>query len=98
MSNQEKINTVIKHLEDEFPNCEVADKYDSDYRAQLFRIDDGENISLLRIQKSFFEDHNVSQITMWLNNTSIAKQLAPETKVIVTIDTKGNSTITTQHK
>jgi len=89
MLDQEKIDIVIKHLEDEFPNCEVAVEDEFDYRAQLFRIDDGKNISLLRIQKAFFEDRNVLQITMWLNYTSIAKQLDPVTKTTVTVDAKG---------
>ena len=48
-----------------------------------------QNISLLRIQKAFFEDRNVLQITMWLNYTSIAKQLDPVTKTTVTVDAKG---------
>ncbi|MCP4990587.1 MAG: hypothetical protein GY928_32475 [Colwellia sp.] len=91
MSSKEKINTIINHLKDEFPYCKAVDRYDQDHRAQLFRIDDGKNISLLRIEESFFENRNVSQISMWVNDTNIDKQLNPASRVTVTIDMKGNS-------
>lgn len=93
MSDQEKINIgtelVTKYLNDKFPNC-IDVKDENVNRSQLFSIDDGENISLLRIEKSFFENYDISQINMWLNDNFIAKKVSPEFKARIVVNIQGN--------
>ena len=76
------------YLRAEFPDHEIADKYDSDRVAQTFRLTEENNqrILLITIAREFIDDHDAAGISSFLQSIRISDYFKPEDvyRVIVT--------------
>ncbi len=89
---KDKIQAVYKYLQNEFPECKIKDRNDTDiagdYVAQTFRIIYGKFIHEITIDEAFFEDHRTEEISAWLEDKEPARHVSKKANshVIVNMD------------
>jgi hypothetical protein len=73
--DQDKINSVMNYLKKEFPECTISNTKSFEYKGQSFTITCGDDLYLLTINKSFFEENSTDKIFAWLPNSDLKKEL-----------------------
>jgi hypothetical protein len=87
-----KLNAIRDFLNAEFENSEVSAIYESDSFAQTFTISEEDKIYLVKIRRSFIDDHKVDDIPNVLKEANIRNYFNDKDIKRVTIDTSGITT------
>jgi|COG998Drversion2_1049125.scaffolds.fasta_scaffold343632_1 hypothetical protein len=87
-----KLNAIRDLLKAEFENSEVSVIYESDSFAQTFVISEENKIYLVKIRRSFIDDHKVNDIPNVLKEANIRNYFNDKDIKRVTIDTSGITT------
>jgi hypothetical protein len=87
-----KLNAIRDFLKAEFKNSAVSDTYESESFAQTFTISEENKIYLVKIRRSFIDDHKVNDIPNVLKEANIRNYFNDKDIKRVTIDTSGITT------
>jgi hypothetical protein len=68
---ENKLNAIRGYLRVEFPDRDLADRYELDRLTQTFRLDDGKRICLVTIAREFIDDHKPDEISRLLNGLQL---------------------------
>lgn len=89
MFPEEKLDSVRKYLNLEFPDYEIGDRYEFDRYAQTFRLTAGEKIHLITFAREFLDDHTASEILNILNERDLKTYFQQEDVVRVVVTNSG---------
>jgi hypothetical protein len=84
---EERLEPVRNYLRNAFPNWELADQWDGHREAHSFRlILHGEPVHLLKVSREFFEDSELAEIALIIEQRGVANALrhSAEHRVLLT--------------
>ena len=90
----EKLSSLKKYLQGNFPEYTVMDYFDSDLMVHVFYFE-GES-KQLSIRHAFFEDKSVPDIEVILERSRIADFLRNAEPASIVVDEDGNITVAKQ--
>jgi len=86
---EEKHVAIDKYLAENFPGCDIEQKYDFDCRAQTFKVHIADGTLLLKVADEFVEDNVTPEILRLFNLWGLAKMLGKEKKLGVLVSQHG---------
>ena len=92
MLSEEKLKIVRDFLKSQFPDYELADKYDFSRMAQTFRLTTVERFYLITVLRKFLDDHNASEIKKILERSKLDEYLNRYKKIHLIITSSGVKT------
>ncbi len=85
MANKHKsVSAVKSYLISRFPDCAVDDRFDFDTRGQVFTIERGARVLVVRVSHEFLDDVDPSEIGKLLLAWNLDEALHTTSDVLVT--------------
>ncbi|MDB5923317.1 MAG: hypothetical protein JWN13_2253 [Betaproteobacteria bacterium] len=78
-----KIQVVREYLAEEFPDCELGDRFDGLYETQTFRAQ-GKEFYLLRVSRELMDDSSQETLAAMLRNRDVAARMRLYRRALLT--------------
>jgi hypothetical protein len=87
--DKDKVQAVYKYLQEEFPGCDIIDKYDFFLRTPNFGVECGKLNYILKFYRDIWDDHNSYELYELLKRLDTAKQMQENTNCNMSVTSDG---------